>query len=127
MLRRFTARAFCALIGLLIPLTVHGADSTSTWTNAVSGEWDVAANWMPGTFFPNNGNGGFAPHDAVINAAGSNYTVTLDSNVTIEDLTVNSANATLNHTTGDFTATSGIDLMAGDHNFYRAQAPGRYG
>ena len=92
---------------------LYAADSTSTWTNAVSGDWDIAANWTPNTFFPNNGNGGFATHDAIIDAVGANYTVTLDTNVTVEDLTLSSANATLRHTTGTFTATDGIDLLAG--------------
>jgi hypothetical protein len=99
----------------LLTSAALAADSTSTWTSATSGQWSAAARWTPNTFFPNNGNGGFATHDAVINATGSDYTVTLDSSVTIEDLTLNAADATLNHVAGDFTATNGLELLAGTY------------
>ena len=63
--------------------------------------------------FPNNGNGGVATYDAMISAVGSPYTVTLNTNVTVEDLLLSSANATLNQTSGTFTATGAITLSAG--------------
>ena len=97
---------------------VRAADVTSTWSSPVSGNWNAAANWnnvpLAGGF-PNNGGGGVGSYDAVINAAGGNYTVTLASDVTIEDLTLNAANATLAHTGGTLTATGGLSLAAGTY------------
>jgi fibronectin-binding autotransporter adhesin len=95
---------------------VHAADVTSTWSIANSGNWNVNANWtnVPALGgFPNNGNGGVATYDAMISAAGSPYTVTLNTNVTVEDLLLSSANATLNQTSGTFAATGAITLSAG--------------
>ena len=95
---------------------VLAADVTSTWSTATSGNWNVNANWtnVPALGgFPNNGNGGVATYDATISPVGSPYTVTLSTNVTVEDLLLSSANATLSQTSGTFTATGAITLSAG--------------
>ena len=47
---------------------------------------------------------------------GSPYTVTLSTDVTVEDLLLNSANATLSHTSGTLTATGAINLAAGTYS-----------
>ena len=44
---------------------------------------------------------------------GPAYTVTLNSNVTVDSLTLNSANATLNQTGGTLSAVNGISVQAG--------------
>jgi uncharacterized delta-60 repeat protein len=98
--------------------TAHAADVTTTWTNAASGNWNVNGNWTNAPAlggFPNNGNGGVATYDAVISATGAAYTVTNSTSITAEDLTISSANATLNHTAGIFTATNGIAVSAGTY------------
>jgi|GEM_PF-5315713 len=116
-IRRKSVGAFFILASsaaLLVP--ARAAIDTSTWASATSGSWNVDANWtnVPvGGGFPNNGNGGVATYDAVISATGAAYTVTLSTNVTVEDLTISSANATLNQTAGIFTATNAIALNAG--------------
>src|SRR5687768_17239254 len=100
----------------------HVADAavvTSTWSTATSGNWNADANWTNAPAlggFPNNGNVGVATYDAVINAAGAPYTVTLGTNVTVEDLLLSSANATLSHTFGTLTATGAINLAAGTYS-----------
>ncbi len=89
----------------------HAATVTSTWTSATSGVWNDDARWTNSPLqggFPNNGSGGGATYGAVINAVGTNYTVTLGTNITIEALTLSSVNATVNHTPGTFTATAGV-------------------
>jgi PEP-CTERM motif len=94
------------------------ADVTSSWSTATSGNWNANANWtnVPALGgFPNNSNGGVATYDAVINAAGSPYTVTLGTAVAVEDLLLNSANATLAHTAGTLTATGAINVSAGTY------------
>ena len=98
---------------------VLAADVTSTWSTATSGNWNVNANWanVPALGgFPNNGNGGVATYDATISPVGSPYTVTLNTNITVEDLLLNSANATLSHTSGTLTATGAINLVAGKYS-----------
>ena len=96
--------------------SIHAADVTSTWSTANSGNWNVNANWtnVPALGgFPNNGNGSVATYDATISSVGSPYTVTLSTNITVEDLLLNSASATVNQTAGTFTATGAITLSAG--------------
>ncbi|MEX2307004.1 MAG: hypothetical protein WD738_05400 [Pirellulales bacterium] len=68
MLRYFSVRAFCALMWLLIPLAVHGADKK--WTAAVSGDFADPARWTGGV--PGAGD------TASFNEAGT-YTVTFDN------------------------------------------------
>lgn len=117
--RRNSAKLLCSFIlaasaASLLP--VRAATVTSTWTNAASGNWNVDANWTNSPLlggFPNNGNGGVATYDAVINAVGANYTVTLGTSITIEAFTLSSANATVNQTAGTFTANAGFTLSAG--------------
>ncbi|HEX2475742.1 MAG TPA: hypothetical protein VHK01_13405, partial [Lacipirellulaceae bacterium] len=109
------APAFAIVISLLAEI-VFAADVTSTWSAATSGNWNANANWTNAPAlggFPNNGNGGVVTYDAVINASGAPYTVTLSTNVTIEDLLLNSVDATLAHMSGTFTATGAISLGAG--------------
>ena len=92
---------------------------TSTWSTATSGTWNVDSNWtnLPAQGgFPNNGNVGVATYDATINAVGSPYTVTLNTNVTLEDLLLNSANVTLSQTSGTLTTTGAINLAAGTYS-----------
>ena len=116
---RLGRRAISALVAsasALCALPAIAADVTSTWSAATTGVWNADGNWINAPAlggFPNNGNGGVATYDAVISAAGSAYTVTLSTNVTVEDLTISSANATLNHTGGTFTATGAIAILAG--------------
>jgi hypothetical protein len=89
--------------------TVSAADTTSSWLAAGSGTWSNAANWSAGV--PNNGTQTYA---AVIGATGAAYTVTLNSAITVNDFTLNAADATLNHTGGVFSVlASPINLSSG--------------
>ena len=110
--RAATFVAMCVL-----PIGVWAADVTSTW-NGGSGDWDVDGNWTNAPLlggFPNDGNGGVAAYDAVVDAGGGPYTVTLDLGITVEDLTIDSADATVNHTACSFTATGAIELLDGEY------------
>ncbi len=117
---------FCNLYGITMAVALScsvqstsAADVTSTWSSATSGNWDVNANWTnvpAGGGFPNNGNGGVATYDAVINAAGSPYTVTLGTSITLEDLTLNSVNATVSQTAGTLTTSGAINVNSGTYS-----------
>ena len=107
-----------AVLGFFNPplSAVLAADVTSTWSTAASGNWNVNANWTNVPVlggFPNNGNGGVATYDATISPVGSPYTVTLSTDITVEDLLLSSASATLSQTSGALTATGAITLSAG--------------
>ena len=107
-------RAICAA-GIAAFCSAHAADVTSTWNSATSGLWNVNANWNNAPAlggFPNNGNGGVATYDAVISAAGPAYTVTLNMAITVANLQISSANATLNHTSGSAISTTVVPTEA---------------
>ena len=73
----------------------------TNWLSATSGSWTTAANWSSNPFFPNDGtpsNG--TGYNVVINALGPAYTVNLGSGVMIQNLTLNSPNATLSLDSG---------------------------
>ena len=117
-LRRRTASALLASAAALCALPAVAADVTSTWSTATTGIWNANGNWtnVPALGgFPNNGNLGIATYDAIISAIGPAYTVTLNTNITVEDLTLSSANATVNHTAGTFTATGAMTISAGTY------------
>ena len=75
---------------------------------AAEAQFDVLINWIntPASGgFPNNGNGGVPTCDALIDATDAACSVTLNTNITAEDLMLNSVNATVSRTSGTFTAT----------------------
>ena len=105
------------VLALACTVPLRAADVTSTW-NTGTGNWGVNSNWTNAPAlggFPNNGSGGVSTYDAMINAIGSPYTVTLNLNITVEDLALNSANATLNHTSGIFSATGAATISSGTY------------
>ena len=72
------------IIAFSVILITHEARSgtLSTWGGS-NGDWNVAANWSPGSFYPNNGNG--APSYDVLIGSG---TVNLNTDVTLSSLTL---------------------------------------
>ncbi len=101
--RRRVAFALAAAAAVLFSslATLALAGTTATWQNPVDGNWTDATKWSSNPNYPDNGNPG-APYSASISAAGT-YTVTLDSDITVDSLTINSSSATLDHTGGTFT------------------------
>ena len=92
--------------------TVLAADATSTWIEGAGGNWNDAANW-DSVDYPDNGNGGMATYDAVIDLGGA-YTVSLTTNVTVEDFTLDSASAMVQLSGNKTLAVNGIaDLLDG--------------
>jgi len=84
---------------ILVSLTVvaglacvaSAADVTSTWLGGY-GSWTVDANW-DSLYYPNNDG---TTYEAVIDSAGAgDYTVTLDGNVSVDRLVINSPEAEL--------------------------------
>ncbi|KPK84243.1 MAG: hypothetical protein AMJ81_06195 [Phycisphaerae bacterium SM23_33] len=104
------------LIVALAATAAPAADANSYWTDAAGGDWNDNANWDTASY-PDNGNGGVATYAAFIDlVSGSPYSVTLNTNITIEAFTLDSSAATLNHTGGTFTVTDTADLLAGTYS-----------
>ncbi len=95
-------------------LAMSGASAarpTVSWSNAAGGSWATGTNWS----------GGAAPtsaDDALIDLLGGGpYTITLNAGTTIGSLTLNSANATLAHTSGTLEFNGGdLTRTAGTYN-----------
>lgn len=111
-----TSLARWSMLGLLVMYgiaTARGAEPESTWLNAVSGNWTDAANWSTSPHHPNNGSPALGDTYAVmIDASGNPYTVILNESVTVDSITVNSDDATLELRPGRL-ETSIIDVPAG--------------
>lgn len=103
------ARSAGLAVGLSVGLLAAGTASGQTpasWLAATSGNWTDASRWSTDPFFPNNGNNG-VDYDATVGVTGAAYDVTLDANITIQNLTQNSADARL--VLGDFRLTINQD------------------
>lgn len=88
------------------PLTAH-------WSLPISGNWTDATRWDT-PHAPNNGTPPGTIYNAVIDAFGPAYTVTLNSNINIGSLTLESNTATLRHTGGAL-AFDQFDLKSGQY------------
>src|SRR4051812_31599641 len=85
------------------------ANTQATWVSPVSGTWGDATKWSTNPTIPNG-----TSFDAAISAAGASYTVTLNnSTLSINNISVSSANATLNESAGTVTVNGLIDVSAG--------------
>src|SRR2546430_13502285 len=97
-------RAVRTMLGLASFATIGGyayADS-GQWKTAINGTWTNSARWT-GASFPND------PNDsATINATGSAYTVTLNSDISVNSLFIDSPDVTFNHTAGALSLAAGV-------------------
>jgi len=89
-----------------------------TWGSAVSGTWSTAADWTP------SGVPSSSADSATIDATGATYTVSYDeTSETIDDLTVDSATATLAFDVGQTLTVDGATmLLAGTIDLINANA-----
>ncbi|MCC6950054.1 MAG: hypothetical protein IT433_01270 [Phycisphaerales bacterium] len=80
--------------GLALALAAGSASAqiNSNWLSAASDNWSNPVRWSTNPDIPNNGAN---TYHATISATGAAYSVTLDLPITVTDLTVNSADATL--------------------------------
>src|SRR5262249_36546400 len=108
--RRFRRRALVAAAMLEVFASGVRADVAATWLSAADGTWSDAANWSSG-LVPDNGNGG-NNYLATIGAAGSPYSVTLNTGATVSGLTISSADATLVNN-GSLSTSGTINLLSG--------------
>jgi hypothetical protein len=94
------------------------ADAVASWLGG-SGNWSNAADWSTNPNYPNNGTPAGTNYQASISLPGSAaYTVTVNSNIAIDDLAIGSSNATTDDiagtlTVGGLSINSGVFELAG--------------
>jgi PEP-CTERM motif len=112
---RLALAASVVLFACDLQIQASAADTTATWSSETSGNWTSTSLWSIAPNIPNNGTPSGADYQALINATGgSEYTVTLDSNIDIDVLTINSVDATLSQTSGTLQAGT-INIDAGSY------------
>lgn len=79
---RGNAFALAALLVVSAVPSAGVAQTTATWDGS-TGSWSDPARWSTNPLFPNNGNGG-VDYNAVVNSGA----VTLDQDITIQQLTL---------------------------------------
>lgn len=92
---------FVVFLGMGLASVPAWAQTTVSWASAASGSWHDAARWDPAVI-PNND--GFNSYQANITATGTAYNVTINNDVTLDGLLVQSSNARVIHTAGTVTA-----------------------
>ena len=106
--------AFGVLAFAMLPARAAG-DTTATWQSETSGDWTNALLWSTNPSYPNNGTPTGVNYQAWINATGGTaYTVTLDSDVAVDALTLDSPDVTLQHSAGTLTAST-LNVNAGSY------------
>jgi hypothetical protein len=104
--------AGCCLAALGSMSTPVAAQITADWIAPVSGDWTNSGRWSSNPVYPNNVGGN--SYDAVVDATGAAYTLSLSTPITIDHLTLDSTSATIQQTDGgSLTLLNGLDLHAG--------------
>lgn len=89
------------------------AQLTSRWLAPVSGSWHTGTNWSTSPFPPQNGAPAGESYNAIIDAVGAAYTVSMNQSTTISGFELSSATATLDHTAGELRVLGDARLNAG--------------
>ena len=114
--RSLRLRTSCALIlGIAFPATIPSArgEVDAFWTNPDGGFWNVGTNWSTSPVFPDND--GAQTYDATIDLLADPYTVWLDTDISIDNFTLDSASATVEHTAGTFEVLGTANLLSGTY------------
>src|ERR1700690_4048497 len=110
------AAVAAAAAAVFVPAFAGASEITSNWSGN-TGNWTDPTQWTTNPNYPNNGTPAGTEYDAVIDAPGAGpYTVTLNSNVTTDSVTLNSPNATLLETAGTLSSLV-LNVSAGTVSF----------
>jgi hypothetical protein len=86
------------------------ANTEATWSAAASGSWTDPTKWSTNPSYPSD-----STYDAFLSATGSAYTVTLSSSTGIDNISISSANASLDQTAGTLTLAGTFNASAGTY------------
>ena len=62
--------------------------TTASWLSAINGTWNQRRRLVDQSEFPQQRHAASTTYDAFINATGASYNVTLNSNITVNSLTL---------------------------------------
>src|SRR5438105_1223191 len=83
--------------------SAYAQSQVANWVNPVSGNWFDVSKWSTNPNVPNG-----SQFDVVIDAFGANYQITMNSSLSLDSLSVNSASAILNQTSGTLGVSGAI-------------------
>lgn len=111
-LRRRGSMPVAVLLICLLGSTTF-AQTDAYWLNAADGDWSTASNWSTDPIYPNNGSPTASDtYNVTIDASGAAYTVTLDTDITLDNLTLNSSDQML-VTNQDMDISGTLNIQAG--------------
>lgn len=113
------ARSLVPFIGSLV--TIHSALAASpgtsvTWLTATHGNWIDATKWSSSVYPDNGSPTPTDTYEVTLNTVGAAHTVTLQDNVAVNSVTLDSPNVTLLHSNGILT-TDLITINQGIYQF----------
>ena len=98
------------VISLWACATATATDIAASWLTATSDNWSVSSRWSGGVVPSNNGSNFYL---VTLGVTGTPYTVTTDAPFTVKDLTLSSADATLQLGTQTLSLTRDFSFTAG--------------
>jgi hypothetical protein len=107
--RAVAVAASSALLTILSAGQWSIAGTPAIWSSPVSGAFNDATKWSTNPNYPSNNT-----YDAFLNATGNAYTVTLGSATSIENITINSSNATLDQS-ANLTLSGILSVASGNY------------
>src|SRR5687768_15015240 len=91
---RSRGRALAAAAPLAASSSASAEPVTATWKSASSGNWIDGTRWSTDPAFPDNGVPAGVTYQAVINASGVGYAVTVGQDIAVDGVLLDAANAT---------------------------------
>lgn len=107
-----TTLTLALAVGLAAPVSAQPIPAN--WLSPASANWNTPAAWSVG-IVPVNGVPAGAEYDAALNAGGQLYAVTINSPQTVRSLTLSNANASVIHSAGRLSLTSGLLISGGSY------------
>lgn len=96
------------IAGALLQHSLVFGNTEATWSAAVSGAWNDPSQWSTNPTVPSG-----ATFDALLTATGGNYTVSISTPVSIDNITIDSPNATLSQSSSSLTLSGALTVSSG--------------
>lgn len=120
-IRHASRKMFFTLLTVGLSFSVGGLAQAqppvnSSWLDASDGNWIDTSHWSTNPVFPNNDTPTLGTtYEVLIDAMGADYTVTLEDDISVDRITINSNNATLQQDGGELNVGT-IDIQQGAYH-----------
>jgi len=98
-----------------LPLVAAAQQVDSSWVSAATANWATPARWSTNPNIPNNGVPGGQTYRAIFAVNSAAYTITLNTNITVDQILLQASNATINHAGGTLTLVQSLNRTAGQY------------